>query len=200
MVVAIIATMFALVPLPAHADWAGDHCLFSGDYSTWSWTKAQAKDHTFVALKDGYHWAGGCWIDNDIDSTPNEPEKQALPRGEGADCSGFTFKTWALPNCWGCGGKHKWLGSQFIHGPYAAANYHDGVGGTPFTNVSNANANMMDAFASTDHIGMIWTANTSQGQDTIIEAKCETCGTVRTTRNYRGQTGTYKGVRRNNWG
>ena len=56
----------------------------------------------------------------------------------------------------------------------------------------------MDAFASTFHIGMIYWANTAYGQDRIIEAKCEACGTGTWPRTYRGNPD-YSGVRRLHW-
>jgi hypothetical protein len=196
-----IAALAALtwLALPARADWVDNNCITFGDYALSSWTKAEAKNYGFVALKEGYHWGGGCWNNNDIDDSRNEVPQQYYPRGEGPDCSGLTFKVWALSNSYGGGGKHHWLMNQFIHGPYAAADYYSAPG-IPFFNISNAYAKVMDAFASTSHVGIVWNANTSQGQDVILEAKGESYGVRLLTENYRGQVYAYRGVRRRNWG
>ena len=46
------------------------------------------------AADEGYEFGGGCYRLNGFDDTPDTPTDGG---GEGADCSGFTFKTWALP-------------------------------------------------------------------------------------------------------
>ena len=70
--------------------------------------------------------------------------------------------------------------------------------GSPIADVVKSNAYQMEAFASDSHIGMIYTANTSQGQDRIIEAKCEACGTTKSLQSYRGQSA-YEGAQRTGW-
>ena len=96
--------------------------------------------------------------------------------GEGGDCSGFTFKSWweraETGDPWFR--YHAWM--QNVHGPYTAADFKAGAGASN-TTVAKANTTYMDAFAASNHIGMIYWANTAFNQDRIIEAKCEACGT-----------------------
>ena len=76
-----------------------------------------------VAWKEGYHWGGGCWNNSDTDIQPNDPVQTESTHGEGGDCSGFTFKTWALENGYGVNGKQTWNDSRYIHGPYSASSF-----------------------------------------------------------------------------
>ncbi len=69
--------------------------------------------------------------------------------------------------------------------------------GAPNYPLSKSAAIKMDAFASTDHIGMIYAPN-ADGTDQIIEAKGEAYGTNIWTRSYRGSS-SYGGVRRLGW-
>jgi len=85
-----------------------------------------------------------------------------------------------------------------VHGPYTAAAFKSGAG-APNITVPKWGTSFMDAFASTYHIGMIYSSNTSYNQDRIIEAKCEACGTGTWPRTYRGNPD-YSGVRRLYWG
>ena len=86
---------------------------------------------------------------------------------------------------------------QNVHGPYTAADFKAGAGAAN-TTVAKASTTYMDAFAASDHIGMIYWANTAFNQDRIIEAKCEACGTGTWPRTYRGNPD-YSGVRRLYW-
>jgi hypothetical protein len=86
---------------------------------------------------------------------------------------------------------------QNVHGPYTAADFKYGTGASN-TTVAKANTVYMDAFAATNHIGMIYWANTAYNQDRIIEAKCEACGTGTWPRTYRGNPD-YSGARRLYW-
>jgi hypothetical protein len=85
---------------------------------------------------------------------------------------------------------------RFVHGPYRAEHFKSGTG-APNTTVSKAAAIKMDAFASQNHIGMIYAKN-ADGTDQIIEAKGEAYGTNIWTRTYRGDS-SYSGVRRIGW-
>lgn len=190
------AMVVALMPASAAADWVDDKC--NGEsYEISIWKKSQAQSYAQIGLGEGYHWGGGCWNDNNSDDTPNMEEQEAFPRGEGPDCSGFTFKSWALRNDYGKNGKRQWDRKKFMHGPYAARDFKNPPG-SPIANVKKKNAYTMEAFASSTHIGMIWTPKTSQGQDRIIEAKCDDCGVVRRLRNYRSQSA-YEGAKRTGW-
>ena len=55
----------------------------------------------------------------------------------------------------------------------------------------------MDAFASQNHIGMVF-FRSLYGGDQIVEAKCEACGTNIWYRTYRGDS-SYSGVGRWGW-
>jgi hypothetical protein len=63
--------------------------------------------------------------------------------------------------------------------------------------VAKATAGVMDAFASSTHIGMVFTRSL-YGGDQIVEAKCEACGTNIFYRTYRGDSA-YGGVGRWGW-
>lgn len=171
-----------VVPSPGKANtsgWAHGPCSFSGSGTDVSvYKKSQAKSYALVANREGYQWGGGCWNDSDHDNQYGDPVQNSDTHGEGGDCSGFTFKTWALENGYGTNGKQRWSQWRYIHGPYAAVDFKNPPG-SPIANIAKSNAYTMEAFASSSHIGMIYNPNTSQGGDIIIEAKCETCGTLR---------------------
>jgi hypothetical protein len=83
-----------------------------------------------------------------------------------------------------------------VHGPYTAASFKNGIG-APNSTVAKSAAIRMDAFASQNHIGLVY-ANNADGTDQIIEAKGEAYGTGIWTRTYRGDS-SYTGVRRIGW-
>src|SRR5256714_7020093 len=56
-------------------------------------TRDGQMNYSLIAAWDGYQWGGGCWNNDDHDAAPNDPPQQ-FTGGEGADCSGLTFKTW----------------------------------------------------------------------------------------------------------
>ncbi len=140
--------------------------------------------------------AGGCWNDNNIDDSPNDPPGDGGAGGEGGDCSGFTFKVWRESESTSDGGFYEWLKLRKVHGPYIADSFRQGAG-APNTTYSKSGLIKMDALASTGHIGMIYATN-ADGTDQIIEAKGEAYGTNIWTRTYRGSS-SYSGVRRTGW-
>jgi hypothetical protein len=160
-------------------------------------TRADARQYAYVAAAEGYQWGGGCWNNNNVDDSPGDPPRDPNTHGEGPDCSGFTFKSWLERSETSdpMFRYHYWL--QNVHGPYSAASFKSGAG-APNITVAKASTIYMDAFASTNHIGMIYWANTAYNQDRIIEAKCEACGTGTWARTYRGNPD-YTGVRRLYW-
>ena len=197
---AIVACAVLIVGLPAVAvaGWADNNCTSTGDGTDLStYKKSQAKDYALVADQEGYQWFGGCWNDSNHDNQPGDPTEDPDTNGEGGDCSGFTFKTWALENGQGVNGKQKWAMNRDIHGPYQAWEFRT-PSGSPIDDIAKSNAFEMEALASSSHVGMIWTPNTSQGQDRIIEAKCEDCGTLKALRNYRGDS-SYEAAQRTGW-
>ena len=160
-------------------------------------SRMAARYYAAIVAAEGYQWGGGCWNNNNVDDSPGDPPGDPNTRGEGPDCSGFTFKAWheraETYDPWFR--YHSWL--QNVHGPYTAAGFKSGAGTANIT-VPKANTVYMDAFASTYHIGMIYHAHTAYNQDLIIEAKCEACGTGVWTRTYRGNPD-FSGVRRLYW-
>jgi hypothetical protein len=160
-------------------------------------TRADARAYAYIVAGEGYQWGGGCWNNDNVDNSPGDPPGDPNTRGEGPDCSGFTFKAWhersETYDPWFR--YHYWL--QNVHGPYTAAGFKYGNGAAN-TTVAKANTMVMDALASTYHIGMIYWPNTSYNHDLIVEAKCEACGTGIWARTYRGNPD-FTGVRRLYW-
>jgi hypothetical protein len=116
-------------------------------------TRADARNYAYIAATEGYQWGGGCWNNNNVDDSPGDPPGDPNTRGEGPDCSGFTFKAWyergETGDAWFR--YHYWL--QNVHGPYTAADFKYGAG-APNVTVAKASTVYIDAFASRNHIGM----------------------------------------------
>ena len=111
-----------------------------------TWKRSQADDYAMRAVGEGYEFGGGCYRLNGYDDTPNAPTDGG---GEGADCSGFTFKTWALDASVGGGGFHFWEHEKNIHGPYSTWAYFDPAPSYPFRLIAKTYAAtaFMDALA-----------------------------------------------------
>ncbi|MET0939359.1 MAG: hypothetical protein ABWY51_09080 [Gaiellaceae bacterium] len=161
-------------------------------------TRGQARIYAEIGANEGYQWGGGCWNDNNRDDAPGDPSEDAATRGEGGDCSGFTWKSWF--ERWGDrdNGFTYHYRMQNQHGPYTAAAFKGGSG-LANSMLSKSVAIEMDALASVNHIGMIYQPNTAYNTDRMVEAKCEACGTGIWSRTYRGDPA-YSGVRRYAWG
>jgi hypothetical protein len=155
-----------------------------------------ARDYAWAAVYEGYQWGGGCWDYDDNDAAPSDPP-ETYSGGEGGDCSGFTFKAWWERAETADSGWRYHYAMQNVHGPFNAQAFKDGVGAANQV-IAKANADMMDAFASSSHIGMIYSPNTAYNEDRIVEAKCELCGTFTWPRTYRGDPD-YSGVHRIGW-
>jgi hypothetical protein len=199
-VVLLAAELVVATATPAIAgSWSQDHC----DGSSWSltvWRRADAQAYAQRADREGYEWGGGCYRLNDRDDTPGVPDSG----GEGADCSGFTFKSWALKIGYGNSGFTYWEHEREVHGPYSTADFHAPGPSVPFkllANKSYATTAYMDAFVyrsgDAGHIGMIYLEG-SGGSDYIVEAKSDAAGTRIAYTNYRSQSA-YKGVTRKAW-
>ncbi len=199
----IVALLVVMNPSPAWAGWADNNCGFQGNGTDLSnWKKSQAMAYADVALGEGYHYGGGCWNNNGVDAQPNDPTLTESTHGEGGDCSGLTFKSWALENTYGQNGKQYWNDSRYLHGPYSSLAFKNPPG-SPINDIAKANAYEMEALAYNDggptgHVAMIWTPNTSQGQDRVIQAKCEACGTIRNLESYRSES-RYEAAQRTGW-
>lgn len=178
------------------------HTNFQGSctndhFATSNVTRSQALVYAEIGAYEGYQWGGGCWNDNNRDDAPGDPTENVSTRGEGGDCSGFTYKSWYERPGWSDSGFTYHYRMQNVHGPYDAAAFKRGDG-LANTTVSKSAAIQMDAFASTTHIGMIYQANTAYNTDRMVEAKCEACGTSIWSRTYRGDPA-YNGARRVGW-
>lgn len=149
-------------------------------------SRGTARDYAYVAYREGYQFGGGCWNNDDRESAPDG----------GPDCSGFTFKSW-YEKADTANDKFQWHDKlRNIHGPYTAADFKAGAG-APNYNINKADARRMDAFASSGHIGMIYTVG-SNNSDQIIHAKGDAYGVVITTETWRGNN-SYSGVARTGW-
>jgi hypothetical protein len=169
----------------------------AANYPMTAWRRTDARAYALVGAGEGYQWGGGCWNDNNVDDSPGDPTTDPTTRGEGPDCSGFTFKSWALPAD-GTAAYRFWHRMTNVHGPYNSTRYWSGDG--PFELISKTRESTvhMDAFAKDGHVGLLYSEGTANNQDTILEAKCEACGTGIFTRTYRGDPA-YRAVRRRSW-
>jgi hypothetical protein len=185
-------------PASADSQWVANHC-FNDHHGISLWKRADARAYGLVAADEGYQYAGGCWNDDDQDDTPNLATYE--DGGEGPDCSGLVFKSWFLVNDRGAGGGTWYNKFQDVHGPYSSTMFHNGVDG-PFFVLANkfrSNTLYMDAFAREGHIGLLYTnTGTPDGNDYILEARCNDCGTNIFIEDYRSDDA-YVGVRRKGW-
>lgn len=200
--VAIVAAVAAVLlgtlwTRPGMASWVSQHCK-KNTMSETIYKRSQAQAYASVAMGEGYEWGGGCWNDDDRDDTPGAPDSY----GEGPDCSGLVFKTWELRNSYGADGFRWYDKLQNVHGPYVAADFHAPASGLPFVRLANKDritTLYMDAFASTGHVGLLYTSsNPSSNADYILEALGDASGTDLNVESYRFDS-SYTGVRRKGW-
>jgi hypothetical protein len=183
----------------ARASWTAANCS-GGSMELGSWKRSQAQDYAQMADREGYEWGGGCFKLNDRDDTPGMPDSG----GEGTDCSGLVFKSWALHQDASAGYRY-WDHDKAIHGPFSTASYYAPASSYPFKPIAKGYAatEYMDAFVyrtasnTAGHIGMIY-AEGSGGTDLVIESKGDAYGTGIFWETYRSQTA-YRGVRRKAW-
>jgi hypothetical protein len=163
-----------------------------------AWTRAQAKSYAGVAAGEGYQWGGGCWNDNNRDDQPGDPQEVITTYGEGPDCSGLVFKSWALAgDSSGVDrGYYRHDALAYLHGPFAASTFKT-RNLNAFGPVPKASAASMDAFASSRHIGLVYQAN-ANGTDQIVEATGEAYGTRIAAEAFRGNPD-FSGVQRKGW-
>jgi hypothetical protein len=191
----------ALVPAQrALATWATDNCNGGGSVRD-TWKRSQADNYAMQAVGEGYEFGGGCYKLNGYDDTPNTATDGG---GEGADCSGFTFKTWALPL--DAGSKeifHFWAHEKNIHGPYSTWAYYEPAAAYPFRLISktySATA-FMDALverhSTWGHVALIHQEGSS-GSDYIVHARNNTMGTEMRYLPYRSDAD-FRAVAREDW-
>jgi hypothetical protein len=177
-----------------HRFWS--HCAGEAPTFMTTMTRDAAQDYANAARYEGYQWGGGCWNYDNVDSTPYDNPGVAGTHGEGGDCSGLTFKTWRESTDEWRDGRYYWRALRNVHGPYDAAAFRAGAG-APNHVIAKSTAGVMDAFASSSHIGMVF-FRSLYGGDQIVEAKCEACGTNIWFRTYRSDP-SYGGVGRWGW-
>lgn len=182
---------------PGHASWVSEHCRDNSRLES-SLKRADARAYAGYAAHEGYEWGGGCWNNDNVDDTPGAPDSG----GEGPDCSGLVFKTWELVQTYGANGFRLYSRLMNVHGPYTAADFHGASGGGPFfllPDKRRITTLYMDAFASTGHVALIWSASVpSGGGDYVIEAYGDAVGTQIDVRDYRADS-SFRPVRRRQW-
>jgi hypothetical protein len=193
----LLAAGFVATAPPAHASWAGDNCR-GQSWEMNTWKRSQALAYAERARKEGYEWGGGCYRLNDVDDTPGLPDSG----GEGADCSGFVFKTWALKQD-GSNSFRFWEHEKEVHGPYSTFEYYNAAADDPFKTIAKGYQSTlyMDAFVyrvtGGGHIAMIDDEG-SGGFDYVIHARGDDWGTRIDYLDYRQWSNT-KGVTRRGW-
>ena len=89
-----------------------------------------------------------------------------------------------------------------VHGPYVAEDFHSAGANLPFHDLTNkyrSSTLYMDGFASSFHVGLIWSDSVpSAGGDYIIEALGDLYGTNVNVENYRSDS-RFRAVRREGW-
>ncbi len=197
LITCIVGLLLTLPATPAHASWTGTNCtgIHVDDHYV---KRSEAQAYSAVADDEGYEWGGGCWNDNNKDDTPGAPDSS----GEGADCSGLTFKTWEMENAMGKSGWEYWERLYNVHGPYSSYDFHSPVASDPFYKLADKKVSTtiyMDAFAKDGHMGMLYIDSGSPlGTDLIIEALSDSSGMDKNYESYRDQS-EYVGVRREGW-
>ncbi len=152
--------------------WSSDNCTGS----TWTkslWHRSDAKSYAAAAAYEGYEWGGGCYKLNNYDDTPGVANKDS--GGEGADCSSFVFRAWALPYS-GSTPYRYYSHSHYEHGSYTTGDYRYPVSSDPFYRLSSKTysaTSHMDALgynsSGKGHIGLIYSEGSSN-YDWIVEA------------------------------
>jgi hypothetical protein len=194
----VVGWMAVTAGLSARATWVSDNCKgSSSDRSTWK--RSDAYDYAQPARAEGYEWNGGCYKLNNRDDTEGWPVDA---EGEGADCSGFVFKVWALRKD-GSAGYRFWDHEMDAHGPYSTWQYIDPQPGDQFHSIAKtyASTEYMDAFvyrrADEGHIALIQSEGTD-GSDYVIHARNNTLGTLVNYLDYRSYSDS-EGLMREGW-
>ncbi|HHC07535.1 MAG TPA: hypothetical protein ENK55_02295 [Actinobacteria bacterium] len=177
----------------------GTQSSAQADGSIPCWSRTDALSYTYTARWEDYDWGGGWWNDNNVRDTSAH---------EGPDCSGLTFKSWAMVNSAGNTGRYYWSIGTDIHGPYNSTAFRNGCSGACYDVCGSGTGSACgsssytltiagDAFAKSGHVAIIY-AESSAGWDWFINAAGESYGIQKQKRDYRMQTA-YDGIRRMNW-
>jgi hypothetical protein len=179
------------------ASWSDNNCHGSSRPLGY-WQRENAKSYVDPMEHEGYEWGGGCYRINNRDDTPRAPDSG----GEGADCSGFVFRVWALKGD-GTEGPRWWDYDKEIHGPFDTSDYFYPLGSEPFHRIAKGypSTQYMDAFvyrvSHAGHIGLIYDEE-REGHDQVAEAKGDADGTV-IMREFFRQDSRYRAVEREGW-
>jgi hypothetical protein len=179
-----------------HTRFIATYCNYDAPQWTATYTRDAAASYALAGSREGYQWGGGCWNNDNIDNSPNDPPTDPNTGGEGPDCSGFTFKVWRESESTSLVDFYWWNKFRYVHGPYTAQSFLTGIG-APNIIYPKTDVIRMDALASSTHVGMIYAVN-PDGTDQMIEAKGEAYGTRIWTRSYRSNPA-YDGARRLGW-
>jgi hypothetical protein len=178
--------------------WSDSNCRNGSSLPTF-WKRSTAATYAQPPLREGYSLGGGCYKLNDRDDTPS---LAADGGGEGADCSGFVFRVWALKN--EGNGYRRYDYQMDIHGPWPVFGYLAAGDGDPFKIIpkSDLSIERMDAIAwyrdggADRHIALVWDEGTRS--DLFIHAHNNTVGVEISEEIYRQYPDT-DGVQRRNW-
>jgi hypothetical protein len=192
---AVAFALFGATTASARIETFVDSCLPPGPQPIPAISRANAMNLTLSAQYEGYEWGGGCWNDNNIDDSPNDPPS-TFAGGEGPDCSGLVFKAWMLGHDASDPAMYFSSNWRNDHGPYTTGTFRNGTMAA-VQMISKSSATFADAFVSKAHMGLVFARN-ADGTDLIFEAKGEAYGTNIWTRTYRG-TFLYKAIRRRGW-
>lgn len=194
-----------VVPPVSPAEAHSNHTNFTVDcghgyyWLQYGRNRSGARSYAAVAHWEGYQWGGGCYNNNNIDDQPGDPPQQVSTNGEGPDCSGHVFRSWGMSLTMSSASQYYYYANSYQHGPYTASSFYYGNGqARVLSSKSYAATQNADAFASTGHIGIIYTEGSSNNTDTISEAKSESAGTGAWSRSYRGSS-SYRAVAYRIW-
>jgi hypothetical protein len=180
-----------------HTNFQGT-CSSTPPTSVSTWRRTDSRTYAAVGNYEGYQYGGGCWDNDNKDDSPNDPTSKTDTRGEGGDCSGFTFKSWALSLTSG-DYSYKWYTSmRNIHGPFSTGRYQNPASSDPFYKIERKSTVYMDASSGGGHIVMIYQVYTKEGTDIVVHAQDEANGTDIEEGTYRFKTG-WVTIRRKNW-
>jgi hypothetical protein len=187
------------VPTVASATWVDENC-FGSSRDVPTWKRSQATNYAEPMVHEGYEWDGGCYKLNDRDDTPYLDFDAG---GEGADCSGFVFRVWALKADGSANGYRSWDYDKDVNGPYNTWNYAAPGSNDPFKLIGKTyrSTTPMDAFVyvrpDERHVALIYLEG-EDGSDYMIHARNNTDGTYINEMPYRSYSD-IKAVTRRSW-
>ncbi len=152
-----------------------------------NWTRTQAYNYAYTGLNERYVFGGDKWIDNDVwDSSSTE----------GCDCSGYTAKSFAIPN---------YTATNVSAGhPYNTSSYYNDT--CPYTHLVDRSVGgymtgWVYLYSGGGHTGLFISQN-SDGTWKCWEAKGSSYGIVQSNRSISTliSSNNYRRYDRDNWG